>query len=170
VLTLLNGKKEGITNFFSKDGTLLSAITYKNDEITGNVTQYYPNGSKHSVMEYSSGVPDGRFTSFFENGIEQVVSGYKDGKMNGKFRVFDEFGDISMECVYQNGQKHGKNLVYYQKSQGGEVYELSFFENGLLEGEKISFYPTGEMMSVVLYVNGRAQTYPKNYSKSGALI
>ncbi len=64
--------------------------------------------------------------------------------------------------------KSGKNLLYYPKSQGGGIYELSFFENGLLSGDKVTFYSSGEVMSITPYTEGKAQGYTKTYDKSGA--
>ena len=170
IMNFLNGKKDGITKFISSSGVVLSEINYKNDEINGDVKQYYPTGNVLSIMEYLNGKSQGSFTSFFENSMKQVSSQYQNGEMHGEFKAFDEFGDTLIECTYFKGQKHGKNLLYYSKSQGGGVYEVSFFENGLLNGDKITFYQTGEVMSVTPYSAGKAQTYTKNYSKSGIEI
>lgn len=170
VMNFLNGKKEGVTKFISSTGIVLSEINYGGDEINGDVKQYYPSGNILSIMEYSNGKPHGSFSSFFENGMKQVSSQYQMGEIHGNFKAFDEFGDPLIECVYLKGQKHGKNLLYYPKSQGGGIYELSFFENGLLNGDKVTFYQTGEVMSVTPYCAGKAQVYTKNYSKAGTEI
>jgi antitoxin component YwqK of YwqJK toxin-antitoxin module len=167
VISFLNGRKDGITRFFSLDGTTLSEIPYENDVICGGVKQYYSNGKILSVIEYRNGVQHGTLTSFFENGMEQVVAQYQNGKMDGPFKAFDEFGDIVNECTYCGGQRHGKNLLYYPKSQGGGVFEVSTYKGGCLDGDKVTFYSTGEIMSVTPYVNGRAQSYTIHYSKTG---
>ncbi|MBR1480161.1 MAG: hypothetical protein IJ599_04730, partial [Alphaproteobacteria bacterium] len=140
------------------------------DELEGEVKQYYPSGSLLSIAEFSGGKQNGMLQTFFENGVPQVVTQYKDGKMHGGFKAFDEFGDVVQECKYANGKKEGKNTIYYPKSQGGGVYEISFYENGLLSGDKVSFYPTGEVMTLTPYSAGKPQMYTKNYSKSGKEI
>lgn len=166
-ISLKNGKKEGITRFVSNSGTLLSEINYKNDLIDGEVRQYYPTGQILTVIEYSKGVQHGMMTSYFENGMKQVEIQYEKGEQHGSFKAFDEFGDIMTECTYVKGKKHGKSVTYYAKSQGGGVYELSFYENGLLSGDKVCFYATGEVLSITPYLEGKPQTYTKNYSKDG---
>lgn len=170
IINFVNGQKDGKTTFVSPENIILSEINYKNDVIDGVVKQYYPNGKILSVIEYKKGKQDGRFTTYFENGIEQIQTEYKNGLQHGHFKAFDEFGDVILECDYLDGVKTGKNLVYYPKAQGGGIYELSFFENGLLSGDKVSFYSSGEVMSITPYVEGKAQGYTKNYDKSGSEI
>jgi antitoxin component YwqK of YwqJK toxin-antitoxin module len=167
IINFLDGKKDGITKFISLNGITLSEVLYKNDEIHGELKQYYPNGKMLSIITYENGKQNGSFLSFFENGVKQVQSNYKDGKLDGKFRAFYEFGDIILECEYVNGIKHGKNLLYYSKTYGGGIYEISFYDEGLLNGDKVTFYDTGEVMSLTIYKDGKAQTYPKNYAKTG---
>lgn len=167
VISFVNGKKEGLTTFVSSDNIVLSEINYKDDLIHGKVKQYYPNGSILSISEYENGKQNGPFVSYFENGMEQIRSEYKDNLQDGHFTAFDEFGDVVLECDYIDGLKTGKNLLYYPKSQGGGVYEVSFYEKGLLSGDKITFYASGEVMSVTSYAEGKARSYTKNYDKSG---
>ena len=47
------------------------------------------------------------------------------------------------------------------------IYELSFYVDDLLSGDKVTFYPTGEVLSVTPYNKGKAQQYTKNYTKDG---
>lgn len=170
IINFVNGQKHGKTTFVSLENIILSEIDYKNDVIDGIVKQYYPNGKILSVIEYKNGKQEGKFVTYFENGIEQIQSEYKNGLQHGHFKAFDDFGDIVLECDYINGLKSGKNLLYYPKSQGGNIYELSFFENGLLSGDKVTFYPSGEVMSITPYIEGKAQGYTKSYDKAGVEI
>ena len=167
VVNFLNGKKEGLTRYISASGIVLSEIEFKNDVIDGAVKQFYPSGELLTVMTYVDGKLNGPFTSFYTNGMKQMITNYQNGVMHGKFETFDEFGDIVTECIYDSGKKQGKNVVYYPKSQGGGVYELSFYVDDLLSGDKVTFYPTGEVLSVTPYNKGKAQQYTKNYTKDG---
>jgi antitoxin component YwqK of YwqJK toxin-antitoxin module len=170
VISFQSGSKEGVARFVSSEGNVLVEADYEKDELEGDVKQYYPSGSLLSAAKFSGGKQTGEFKTFFENGMPQIVAQYKAGKMHGNFRAFDEFGDIVQECTYSDGKKEGKNTIYYTKSQGGGVYEVSFYENGLLSGDKVSFYPTGEVMTFTPYHAGKAQMYTKNYTKSGKEI
>ncbi len=170
IIHFVNGQKHGKTTFVSPENIILSEINYENDLINGEVKQYYPTGKILSIIEYKNGKQDGKFTTYFENGIKQIQSEYKNGLQHGHFKAFDEFGDVVLECEYIHGLKSGKNLLYYPKSQGGGIYELSFFENGLLSGDKVTFYPSGEVMSITPYIEGKAQGYTKTYDKTGVEI
>lgn len=163
IINFVNGQKYGKTTFVSPENIVLSEIEYKDDIIDGEVRQYYPSGKILSLIEYKAGKQDGKFITYFENGIIQTQSEYKDGLQCGHFKGFDDFGDLISECEYVNGQKSGKSLIYYSKSQGKGIYELSFFENGLLSGDKVTFYPTGEIMTLTPYKEGKAQGYTKIY-------
>jgi antitoxin component YwqK of YwqJK toxin-antitoxin module len=168
VIRYVSGKKHGFTKFIDKSsGLVLSEIEYRDDVIDGKVTQFYRSGAILSVTLYKAGVQDGPFVSYYENGMKQMESFYVNGKQEGLVVTYDEFGDIVMKSQYRNGLKHGENTVYYLKALGGGVFESSHYDNGKLIGNKITFYDTGETMTVTPYLNGKAQQYPKNYAKNG---
>ncbi|MDR1034636.1 MAG: toxin-antitoxin system YwqK family antitoxin [Holosporales bacterium] len=168
VIRYVSGKKQGTTKFIDKfTGLVLSEIEYRDDVIDGKIKQFYQSGAILSVVTYKGGILDGPFVSYYENGMKQMESFYVNGKQDGTTITYDEFGDTVAESHYRQGMKHGQNTVYYPKSLGGGVFELSSFENGKLTGNRVTFYDTGEPMSVTPYIAGRAQQYPKNYSKNG---
>jgi antitoxin component YwqK of YwqJK toxin-antitoxin module len=169
-ISLRDGKKHGITKFVTNEDVVLSEIPYEDDEMHGQLRQYYPSGRIQVTITYRNGKQTGEFASFLENGMMQVRSNYVDGKLHGKFTVYNEFGDISSECVYDDGQRHGKYVTYYPKVQGGGICELSFYEQGLLDGDRVTFYNSGEVMSVTPYKRGRPQAYTATYTKTGEII
>ena len=120
-------------------------------------------GMKLSHMEYKDGQLDGTAQTFYENGIIQMRAEYKEGNLNGRYETYDEFGDKVEVCIYQKGLKHGTDTLYYPKSHGGGVYEISTYINGLLEGDKTSFDPQGHAIKTTPYKRGRAQRYPINF-------
>lgn len=171
IISFLNGKKQGLTKFIAKDGTVLSEIPYDNDEIHGELKQYYPDGSLMAIMTYQNGQLSGNFTTFYENGMKRMVATYERGELSGKFETFDDFGDKTTECTYLLGKKVGEFRSYYSRSQGGGIFEISTYnEKGLLTGNKIFLYQTGEVMAVTPYIDGKAQAYTKTYAKDGSEI
>lgn len=170
IITFVNGLKDGITQFVAKDGVVLSEVEYKNDVIHGISRQYYQSGNVLSTTYYENGKPNGKFTAYYESGIKQLETDYLNGEIHGAFITYDEFGDKISECFYHNGKKHGENVLYYSKSNGGGVSETSHYENGLINGDKISLYPGGEILSITPYIDGKPQEYTKTYDKSGNLM
>jgi antitoxin component YwqK of YwqJK toxin-antitoxin module len=170
ILKYENGKKNGWTKFVSPENVVQTEIPYIRDEIHGQLKQYYENGKLMAIITYEKNEQTGPMMTFFENGVKQLDTFYTKGKINGKYKTYDEFGDLLNEVTYVNGAKHGQNVVYYPKSHGGGICELSFYENGVLQGDKVTFYNSGEIMTTTPYINGKAQAYPKNFTKIGEEI
>ncbi|MDR3031234.1 MAG: hypothetical protein LBU35_02505 [Holosporales bacterium] len=171
IVNFVDGKKQGLTRFINNNGIILSEVPYENNEIHGKLKQYYQSGSLLAIIEYEQGIPSGKFVSFYENGMKRLETYYRNGEFDGEFITFDEYGDKTSESLYRNGLKFGKSVSYYPKSQGGGMFEISNYnEKGLLTGDCVLLYPTGEIMAVTPYLNGKAQAYTKNYTKSRAEI
>ncbi|MDR0695465.1 MAG: hypothetical protein LBF56_01675 [Holosporales bacterium] len=170
VIKYSNGKKNGMTRFIASDGRIQTEIPYLNDEIHGELRQYYDSGGVMSIITYMHNEQTGPMSTFFENGMKQLVTAFAAGKIHGPYTTYDEYGDTISEAEYVNGVRHGRNLTYYPKIYGGGLYELSYYDNGLLEGDKVTFYETGEIMATTPYVDGKAQAYPRNFSKTGEEI
>lgn len=166
VVPYKNGQKQGIARYISETGEVLSEIEYQDDEINGIVMHYYRSCKKLSHMEYKNGKPNGIAITFYENGMIQMKAEYKNGSLHGKYEIYDEFGDTIETCTYCEGAKHGIDTIYYPKSQGGGVYEISTYMNGMLQGERTSFQPNGTPMTTTPFKNGRAQTYPKSLNSA----
>ncbi len=163
-IEFVDGKKEGFVKRFSKDGVLLSSMEYHDDDLNGVSIQYYATGGEMVRMYYKSGSLHGEFRAYYENGMLQVKGQYVDGKLQGKYEQFDEFGDKISECMYEQGQLNGKSLRYFPKAQGGGVYEMSFYENGYLQGERVTYNVNGEVSSVTPYIMGKAQRYTEAFA------
>jgi antitoxin component YwqK of YwqJK toxin-antitoxin module len=147
VICYKNGKKDGKTSVFSRNGTILFDLFFRDDVLHGPMRQFYSSGQILSITNFVKGKQTGPFLIFFENGMKQTEANYTDGKLNGFFVSFDEFGDKASEIEYSNGARNGKTILYYPKSRGGGILEVSVYEDGLLEGNKVCFHETGEIES-----------------------
>ena len=162
-LNFLNGKRHGKCLYKDKNQYVIYEMNFDNDKLHGEFKQYYSNNKLMIVMNYQQGVLQGKFSMFYESGVLQMQANYTNGVYDGLIIMYDEFGDKISETPYKLGKKHGKSLNYYPKSQGGHVSELSYYVDGLLSGDKISFSTDGNVSSVTRYVSGRPQSYPINY-------
>ena len=167
VVNFINGKKEGITRFFNNNGDLLTEIEYKNDQICGKVKQYYDNGALLSVIEYIDNIPNGKIITYYESGIKQFEACYKNGVFHGIAISYDSFGDKIIEHTYKNGIKEGLYTIYYPKSNGNGICEQYLYENNVITGDRKTYYPTGELLSITPYKNGRPQKYTKMFNQKG---
>ena len=168
VISYRGGKKEGKTRYISSSGKVLSEIEYKGDIIHGKVRQFYESGGILSEADYRAGKLHGNFVTYYENGVKQMEAGYVEGELQGISKTYDEFGDMLTESLYESGRRQGISKIYYPKAQGGGVYEYAEYDQGMLKNERLSFYPSGEVMSSTRYDKGRAQSYTKYYNKDGS--
>ena len=150
--------KNGSGELKDSSGKLISALKFSNGKLHGECVQYYEMGAVMSVSHYANGVLHGSFVTYYESGIVQMTANYVAGKYDGIVTLYDEFGDLVSETSYKNGVKHGKCLRYHVAGNG--VSEISYYENGLLEGDKLTINTHGEVTSIVHYLRGRPQNYP----------
>ncbi|MBQ8651218.1 MAG: hypothetical protein IJ481_01675 [Alphaproteobacteria bacterium] len=134
---------------------------------TRKIESFYPNGNIRVQATYNGEALDGEFKTFHQNGLVQQVANYKNDKLHGDYIVYDEFGDIQVKAHYREGLRHGTYTVFYPKVNGGGPCEISKYENDLIEGDKITFYDTGEVMTITSYKLGLPQTYPRHFDKDG---
>lgn len=170
VIEYVKGVKQGKTVAFSKDERIIYELSFENDVMHGDLIQYYDNGAIFTKSRYQHGKQTGQLSVFYENGMKQIESHYVDGKLHGVSISFDQFGDRIMEMEYDNGVLNGKFVTYYSKNKGGGILELSMYKKGLIYGKKMSFYESGEIMSVTPYEDGKAQEYTKMFLKNGKMM
>lgn len=136
----------------------------------GQMIVYYQSGQIQSISTYKKDKLNGEYKSFYESGIAQTVANYKDDKLDGQSIDYDSFGDTMRKAQYCSGYLHGPVTIYYPKSSGGRVCRVEYYENGLLSNDLVEYYPTGEVLSVTPYRNGRPQQYTKYYDKNGRIM
>lgn len=163
-ITYKNGMKNGPMKLQLENGNLVFTANYQDDVLNGEYISYYPSGSVMSAMCYFNGKLHGKFVHYSENNMPILITHYVNGKYHGLYCCYDEFGDKLLEVMYENGVKNGQSISYYSKKQGGGRFEIANYCNNLLEGNKVSLYPNGKVMTVVPYIHGRAQKYPVTFS------
>lgn len=97
---------------------------YVDDEINGDLIEYYANGEVYSIIPY-------------EKGIQQ-----------GKEQRFGRSGNISFNVEVINDQAQGEYTTYYDN---GQVYEKGYFENGTPTGVWETFDSDGNLASQFNY-------------------
>jgi len=78
-----------------------------------------------------------------------------------------ENGKIECKEKFLNGKKNGKAL-YFNKD--GNIEELVFWENGILNGINKKFYPDGRIKEEGLFENGKTVGWCSYYSETSKLM
>ena len=130
IFNLENGKLNGYSKKFNKNGTIQSEGSFKNGEKNGLFRWYTDNGILSHTETYNNGLLDGDYNSYFENGEIKIKGYFKSDKKEGKWIGYTENGDVSFVENYSYGSLDGKYEIH------NYLENLHFIEEGTyLDGE-----------------------------------
>lgn len=183
---------------------ILSIAAYSQDEIN----KYDSNGKRHGEWKgyYKNDPSQLQFEGFFEHGREKGVFKFyqpglkkpaaiklfspnsdtvevtfltqkgkaiSKGKMKGQERVgqwiyFHNNSDkLMMTENYENGILHGEKITYFDN---GQIAEKAFYKNGTLHGERILYSVKGVILEHLNYTEGKLHGPAKFYNGKGELL
>jgi len=110
-----------VTNTFAKteklfypDGTVKSAISYKNGKKNGIEHDYYPDGATLMYEKpYRNDKLHGIVQSYTNKAIIKYEMTYRYGLLDGKSRFYDDKAQLKAEITYKKGLKDGAMNIYY---------------------------------------------------------
>jgi len=129
--------------------------TFNEGKYEGKVYTYsYGNGAIHDIVTYKNGIRLSA-TEYHSNGQLKEERIYDNsGKISGEVITYDQEGGVVNEANYLHGKEHGR-----QMSMDSRGYrEISFYNNGEIEGEYIRYYPNGNKQQEGSYDSGSAET------------
>ena len=139
---LENGRRQGDTRFYDKQGRIIFKRYYKKDlEIALTQYSYHrsPNEDQLSYYRESKLDTNASYKKFITHGLEK--------------RWYDN-GQLSSEASYLNGKKHGPFVNYHKN---GQIASKGRSEEDKIVGEFVSYYENGNIQ--------RKTTYLKGYNK-----
>lgn len=140
----VNGIEEGERRSFYPDGKLSTLNNMKNSKLDGKTTEYYPNGALKAERNYAT-VPYGS--------SEKVIQ-------MGWARNYDEQGKL-VSSYYRNS---ADEILFSSKLYKDK---LSLFEAN--KAFNISYFPTGEVMSITVSDQHNRPILAKYYYLNGNL-
>jgi len=146
----IDGKAQGKYKLVNKHGQLLGEINYKDNELEGLQTYYYPNGKKSNSVYFVKGVKSGEFKEYYTNGNIQSEGTYKNGEPDGSYIFYYPNGGKQCERTFKNGQIEGASICYYPNGQVKNEYP---YVNGKLNGKVIEYNEIGAITQVGTYVD-----------------
>lgn len=119
---------------------------------SGKFRDYYINGTLKGKGSFENGVLDGERWLYFKDGAVSEKMHYKDGFPDGKEIRFYEDGTTKQIGFYRNGYEVGEWKKFHPN---GVLKQVSQFnKDGVLNGEVITYYSTGELKGKSNFVNG----------------
>ncbi|MCW5520307.1 toxin-antitoxin system YwqK family antitoxin [Aureitalea sp. L0-47] len=146
--------------------------------------QFDDNNKRHGPWKkYFEGTTQLRYEGQFDHGKEVGTFKFYCDECKEQPMVIKEFSsrDNTADVKYftlsgklvSEGKMNGKNrigewLYYHEKSK--EVMSREYYENGKLEGKKLTYYPNGKITEEISYVNGVMQGESLYYGPDGTLL
>tara|TARA_R110002096_G_scaffold126532_3_gene273703 strand:- start:137716 stop:141018 length:3303 start_codon:yes stop_codon:yes gene_type:complete len=180
------GGKEGLWEFYDKNGKLETASNYEKGVLEGKSVSYYPSGELRGETEYEEGQWNGMGSSYYINGqLRYEVAGEK-GYAERQKVYHNAFGDTTDIEFYYQGDQSGWQYSYavtgkldyklYMVS-GTTVLQVKYDTNGIpidtlnFYGKKTfeTFYPNGQKEYNIPYVNGQAHGLATWYYGNGQI-
>jgi len=111
-------RKEGTTYFYYPGGKLKQTISYNNGKKEGLSKEYDKNGTVITFLEYNNdflisrerinrtdnkGLKQGEWKEFYPNGNIKAEKNYKDDLLHGYYKEYDTRGILVLTMLYDNG-------------------------------------------------------------------
>lgn len=160
-------EKQGITEYFFKDGILMRTIPFQNGLEQGNGFEYDRKGNIITLTEYRRGFVINR---------ESINRSDRNGMKQGRWKHFYENGALSEEGFYRNDKRDGYFKTY---DRDGNLLELKKFVDGeevadapeIIKTEVVTeYYETGVISSVTNYRKGVPEGVSRMYANDGTIV
>lgn len=132
--------------------------------------KFYRPGTEHPVAtkRYSPDTEEVEVTFYTEKGEIISTGSMIEKERTGTWKYYHEGSDqIMMIENYKNGILHGEKMTYYPN---GQLTEKSFYSNGKLQGEQLLYADSGVLLKKLHYKNGELEGPAKFYNAAGELI
>ena len=119
---MIGQKREGEWLYYhEKSKTVMAREFYKNGEMDGKQTTYYPNGAITEEIHYQAGKKEGENLYYSPEGVVIKKLQYHQDELQGPAKYYDASGTLVVEGFYKDGKKHGL---------------WKYYKNGVLELEE----------------------------------
>jgi len=125
------------------------------------------NGNLKFEGTFVDGIPVGTFTFYYEDGTVKAVSEMYDQGRRSHTRIYHPNSRLMAEGNYLNEKKD--SIWNYYSDFDGVLLSTEQYEDGLLEGKVINYYPKGGVAEEISYHAGQKHGEWKRYFTDGKL-
>ena len=163
-VNIKDGKANGPSEVYSKEGVIRSKIDWKEGDIVGMMV-YFENGQLMKKTGHSNKKPQGIFAEYYPSGQLKEKMNYEDGKLMGVVERYYDDGQLQEQESYENGDLSASEKYY----PNGQLIEKINYEDGKLMGVVERYYDDGQLQEKLYYKNGKLEGtleryYPKSYT------
>lgn len=149
------------------------------------INQYHEDGTRHGVWEKKfKGTEQIRYTGTFDHGVEigdfkfyskgfpgqpTAIKKFSEHGKKAEISFFTQRGKLISKGIEIDGKKEGK-WKYFHNRVNDRLMMLENYENGLLEGERLTYYESGVISEKINFLKGKKQGKQLVYSVKEVLI
>jgi antitoxin component YwqK of YwqJK toxin-antitoxin module len=164
--TYVDGKQNGISKSYNKNGKVTAEIPYKDDKVNGTRILYTDEGVKQKEEQVKDNKRNGKSTTYFKNGKIQISAVYSNDKLDGNWTEYYEDGKKKMEgrqipvteekikedakWAEKEGLKTGPWTLYHRN---GKKLMTGVYEDNKMTGKWLAYAPEGYLESEGNYEN-----------------
>lgn len=108
-------KREGLWSEERRDSKVKFEKNLENGKLNGNSKHWFKNGNIKSDEDYKDGKLDGRVRKWFKNGNIKSDFNYKGGELHGNCKEWFKNGEIKDDINYKDGKLHGLCKSLYEE-------------------------------------------------------
>ncbi len=165
--------KEGMAYIYFPDGKVQQTVTYNEGKKEGISKEYDRNGNIITLMEYNNdflvsrerinrtdnkGFKQGEWKDFYPNGIVRTERTYKDDKLHGYYKEYDQKGVLTLTMLYENGAIVKSKVedepdieITNKYDDKGKLIYSGPFRNKIPVGVHREFTPDGKVKNAFIY-------------------
>jgi antitoxin component YwqK of YwqJK toxin-antitoxin module len=143
------GKKEGLSREYDRNGTVITLLEYKNDFLV----------SREKINRTdNNGMKQGDWKEFFSNGGIRVEKSFKDDLLHGYYKEYDQKGKLTLTMLYENGAIVKSNVedqpdieIVKNYDQGGKLIYSGPYRNKIPVGIHREYGADGKVTNSKIY-------------------
>ncbi|PZR29059.1 MAG: hypothetical protein DI538_24325 [Azospira oryzae] len=146
--TLLNGKEEGVWNYWWEDGELQATGSYVNGKEDSLWQFYDEEGVHYQNSFFKKGFLHGPSVDLFANGDTSAIRIYEYGRLNGPYQVYHEKGKLSERGTYRVDLMNGEWESY---DDNNKLISKGTYKEGITAGEWKFWKTDGTLREELVY-------------------
>jgi antitoxin component YwqK of YwqJK toxin-antitoxin module len=144
-----NGKKQGLSKEYDKEGNIITLLEYSNDFLV----------SRERINRTDNkGLKQGEWKEFYPNGRIKTERTFKDDLMNGYFKQYDLTGKLILTMLYENGSIVNSKVddqadiqIVNRHDQDGKLIYSGPYRNNIPVGVHREYNKDGKISNALMY-------------------
>lgn len=183
---LLDGKRNGLWEFYNEDGHLTEKVKYVNEFEFWEI--FFDSGEKRKFLIKNNlveGVLENFYKTnrieekrYFKNDLEYFKESYfENGQLSRRGPILEKKKDGVWEYYFENGQLYSIGVYLLDKKEGlwenyydnGQLESKNFYKYGELDGFRETYYENGQLKSNGHYSDGNQDGVWEKFDEEGHL-